>query len=98
MAHQRRPLGYGAPVIVVWADSTCWHGWSDIETRRREIDGVERRCCRSVGFVLDDDRHGLTLTDSMSEPGNVRCTLWIPRACIRSVDALRTRRKKGRDR
>jgi hypothetical protein len=69
-------------IEVIWIDSAQSHGWKD---RQAEIDSPDRlrsMRCRSVGYMLADDEHGVMLAESLSDYDNVACTTTIPKFAI----------------
>lgn len=72
---------------VVWADCLLFTGgWESHGDVMRQVRKIKQR---SVGYVLRDDKHGIVLTESLSQGGNVFGTVVIPAAQIISRRKLR---------
>jgi hypothetical protein len=53
-------------IEVVWVDSQLHRGgWQPISGHRRVLD--KSMVCHSVGFILRDDKKGITLASSVSD-------------------------------
>ena len=69
-------------VIVDWLDSQSYRGW------QHQNEGFEPARCRSIGFVVREDKKSLTLTTSRAlDNPDVMDPLTIPKGAI-------TRRRK----
>lgn len=81
-------------VEVEWEDSFSNFGWQE-ENEMPRMPSL----CRSVGYVYEDNEHGLGLCESISDrPASAKedhgygHSMFIPRGAIRHVWELRRRR------
>ncbi len=69
-------------VEVEWVDSVLYDGWRErkdvVQSRRKDVR------CVSVGLLLADDKHGITLASS-AHGTEVAGAVHIPRAVITRV-------------
>ncbi len=72
-------------VLIEWEDSNVTHGWIP-----RECEDILAKC-QSVGFVVTEDKHKITITLGESEFDTTMERLTIPRACIKSIKEMRIR-------
>lgn len=79
------------PVWVTWTDST-FHKANSVWMSRDEVmewaPGPLPHC-QTAGFLVHQDRHGVTVALSISEFGNVADFIKIPRECIRILRYLK---------
>lgn len=69
-------------VQVKWVDSSSIYGWRQpSEDTASEI--------KSVGIIVGQDKHNLTISTSKSESGNFMDQLTIPKQAIRSVKKIK---------
>ena len=76
------------PVVeVIWADCLLFTGgWESHADVMRQVRRIKQR---SVGYVLQDNKRGLVLTESLSQGGNIFGTIVIPAAQIVSRRTLK---------
>jgi len=74
---------------VTWEDSATKHGWSSRSVELPRDGGT----LQSVGYVLQDDAHGVILVETWNALGDEEyrygCQIAIPRSAIRKVKYLR---------
>lgn len=82
----KRPHPEAHRVEVEWDDSSHhsagWRSHSEILAERKRV--VR---CLSVGLLIADDKHGVTLASS-AHGQDLAGTMSIPRGCIRKVRPL----------
>lgn len=64
-------------VLIEWTDSATSHGWSD------HLPSSEDMACRSVGFLVAEDEHAITLAFGIGATEHL-CAQMIPKQMIRS--------------
>jgi hypothetical protein len=87
-------------VWVVWLDSTFFKGtsaWLTREEARREAKGPVPTC-QTAGFLVHEDKYGLTVALSINQYGGVADFIKIPRECVQSVHCLKVGRRHRRRR
>lgn len=71
--------------ILTWLDSCTnigWHSISDVSNfRTSEV--------TSVGWIIREDKHSLTISTSITENGNAADALTIPKAAIVKINKLK---------
>lgn len=78
-----KKLGQFTPVYIDWVDSTVMHGWT-FDYGRADI-----RDHRALGFVVESDRLGVTLTVSYNPRNNgYICPLTIPWESVKNIKVL----------
>ena len=75
-------------IEVTWVDATSLPGWIP----REEGEAVTPQEMRTVGYVLDASKQGITVSQSCvkdDDVSNVGEPLCIPRGCLTGVTVLR---------
>lgn len=83
-ATRSRPAADFPAVLVNWIDPCdSAQGWTPMgEIIHEPVH------CRSVCFLIRDDRRGITLVACLNDEGECDHALVIPRACVRSIVKL----------
>lgn len=69
-------------VQIKWVDSSSIYGWRPPSS--------DSACeIRSIGIVVSQDKHNMTISTSKSESGNFMDQLTIPKQAIRSVRKIK---------
>lgn len=80
-----RKLKEGSIVEVTWVDSASYSPWLKKE---EALKWAEEECfCYTVGYVLSQNSHSLTLTQARGT-SNVGGLWAIPNVCVRKVRVL----------
>lgn len=83
-------------VLVEWIDSHSGDGWMPLDELREKASILY---CRSVGFLIEQNRAGLMLVGSISgeKNGNIRLNgtgdIFIPRKCVVKVKVFKAARR-----
>ena len=72
--------------LIEWSDSCAEHGWQS----ENDVSNVPATCW-TVGFIVRDGLHGLTVAPTVSNQGLTLDPLTIPKGCIQSIKQLRVR-------
>ena len=74
-------------VEVHWIDSAFHRGWSDTDTKRKEMCVSE---CRSIGYLMSRDRYVLKLAMHTADDGkNYGDGISIPASTVKNVRRLK---------
>lgn len=73
-------------VVVDWLDSSSHDGWQTMD--EAQAHHRNKMHCRSVGLLIADNRHGVTVAHSVHQE-NVAGTMHIPRGAILKMRRLR---------
>ena len=75
------------PVLVEWDDSTHISpgGWVD----RENACGIGACSIMTVGWLIDKDKHTITIAQSITEADDATGVFVIPRAVIRQLRRLK---------
>jgi len=84
-------------VIVRWIDMNRFHGWQYLDALKKDVAAMKGKECVSVGFLVHQDKHSISLAESLCWTEQVGCTLWIPRSGILSMETLRKASKEKHD-
>jgi hypothetical protein len=80
------PMARLVPVQVDWLDSSSHDGWQTMAEAKAHH--RNKMHCRSVGLLVADNEHGITITHSIHQQ-NVAGTMHIPRGAVTKVRRLR---------
>ena len=72
-------------MMVEWVDSCTSSEWQDVG----EAVKVPPLLCRTVGWVVRNDRTQVNLVQSLNGQGAVGATWVIPKSCVRKMRRLR---------
>ena len=78
-----KKLKFGTPVSVEWHDSIAREGWHYDPSVRRLVAKL-----RSIGYVVQDDKEGLTITTSLGSRQESMDDLTIPKGAIQGIEVL----------
>jgi len=73
------------PVLIKWIDITAWSGWNQELIDDNKDEPWE---FTTVGFIVNEKEHTLTVSDCYPEIGNVTV---YPKGCILSITELSTK-------
>ena len=76
----------GDMVLIDWLDTSVINGWQDACNTPNHP-----ALCHSVGFWIDEDEEGVTVSFSRSDQGLVMEKKTIPKGCVKSIKKLRVR-------
>ena len=75
-------------VLVEWLDSRRGEGWTRIDDLCADLEATR---CKSVGWIIAQDKNSLTLAGHLAENPEQCCgDMTIPAKAILSVSPLRT--------
>ena len=83
---QRQPKNEVMPVLIKWVDIVSWSGWNDELIEKGEDVPAP---FTTVGFILNQDKEKLTISDSYPDIGAV---VTFPKGCIKEIIELRKKR------
>lgn len=69
-------------VIVTWKDSATLRGWNNIDAEHAPSE------ITTLGWLLRKTKDQVTITSCISDHGNTREALAIPRSCVVSIKKL----------
>ena len=80
-------------VEVEWLDSQSWSGWHPHAQVVHEHSDESDKMCRSVGYLIVDDEHGVTLAQSQTgpraddgkHPRSWGDTIFVPRSQVKRM-------------
>lgn len=71
------------PVLIKWVDIVSWSGWND---ELVETDQDEPAPFTTIGFIIKQTEHKLSISDTYPEIGNVTT---FPAGCIKEIIELK---------
>jgi len=72
----------GQMILVEWEDIMSWTGWNQELIDNNED---EPEVFKTIGFVVRETPHKLTITDTYPQIGNV---VVFPKGCIKNITKL----------
>lgn len=73
-------------VLIDWKDTGVTHGWLCPDHSENSI-----AHCQSIGFWIDEDEEGVTISFAISDQGLVMEKKTIAKGCIKSIKELRVK-------